>query len=83
VQQRTAAIVRAQGKVRILVVAEAFAGWQPGGAPAAYQIKDGRLVTSLGGVDFDVNVHKVNDRYYAARSNEFGHANYEILEVKE
>jgi hypothetical protein len=31
VQHRTAAIIRAQGKVRLLVVAEAFEGWQRGG----------------------------------------------------
>lgn len=48
------------------------------GAPAAYEIKDGRLVTSLGGVNFDVYVYRIGNRYYAARSNEFGYANYEV-----
>ena len=27
---------------------------------------------------FDVTVHKLADRYIAARSNEFGYANYEV-----
>jgi hypothetical protein len=53
------------------------------GAAAVYQIKDGLIITSIGGSDFDVFVYKVGNRYYAARTNEFGHANYEILEVKE
>lgn len=53
------------------------------GAAATYHIKDGLLNTSIGGNDFNVALYKVGDRYHAARSNEFGYANYEILEVKQ
>ena len=45
---------------------------------AAYEIRDGRIITMLGGTPFDVAVYKFGDKYVAARSNEFGHANYEI-----
>jgi hypothetical protein len=31
---------------------------------------------------FAVTVYKVDNKYIAARSNEFGYANYEIEEVK-
>jgi hypothetical protein len=53
------------------------------GAPAVYHIKDGMLFTSIGGVDFEAQVYKLGDRHYAARRDEYGHANYEILGVKE
>ena len=53
------------------------------GAPATYEISNGQLVTSLGGTDFDISIYRQGDRYYAARSNEFGHANYEILEIQD
>ena len=48
------------------------------GSPAPYEIKDGRIVTTLSGTPFDIMVYKVGDKYMAARSNEFGYANYEI-----
>jgi len=48
------------------------------GAPAHYEIKDGKLATMLGNVPFDVAVYKVGNKYVAARSNEFGFANYEV-----
>jgi hypothetical protein len=48
------------------------------GSPAPYEIKDGRIVTTLSGTPFDVMVYKVGDKYTAARSNEFGYANYEV-----
>ena len=48
------------------------------GSPAAYEIKDGRIVTTLSGTPFEVMVYKVGDKYMAARSNEFGYANYEV-----
>ena len=40
------------------------------------------IVTTLGGTPFDVTVYKVGDKYVAARSNEFGYANYEVEESK-
>jgi hypothetical protein len=55
----------------------AQSGYQ--GLPGAYQIKDGKIVTSLGNVPFDLAVYKVGDKYLGARSNEFGYANYEVV----
>ncbi len=42
-------------------------------------IQNGKLVISLGGTLFEVTVYKMGDKYIAARSNEFGYANYEIM----
>ena len=52
------------------------------GTPASYEIKENHLVTTLGGSPFEVTVYKTGDKYLAARSNEFGFANYEVTEVK-
>ena len=52
------------------------------GSPAPYEIKDGRVVTTLSGTPFEVMVYKIGDKYMAARSNEFGYANYEVEAVK-
>ncbi|MNE90088.1 hypothetical protein D3C80_1875640 [compost metagenome] len=52
------------------------------GVPAKYEIKDGHLVTTLGGPPFEVTVFEQNGKYMAARSNEFGYVNYEVEEVK-
>jgi hypothetical protein len=48
------------------------------GGREQYEIRDGRLTTTLGGTPFDVTVYALGDRYIASRSNEFGFANYEI-----
>jgi hypothetical protein len=48
------------------------------GGEAAYEIRDGRLRTELAGTPFEVSVYKLGDAYRAARSNEFGYANYEV-----
>jgi hypothetical protein len=48
------------------------------GAPAAYEISDGRIVTTIQNTDFTITVYKSGDKYLAARSNEFGFANYEV-----
>jgi hypothetical protein len=48
------------------------------GSAEAYRIKDGKVVTTIGNTPFEVTVYKAGDRYYGARSNEFGYANYEI-----
>ena len=53
------------------------------GAPAAYEIKDGQIVTTLVGTPFEVTVYKVGDKYVAARSNEFGYANYEVEQIED
>ena len=49
---------------------------------AAYEIRGGTIITTLDGTPFDVTVYKVGDKYVAARSNEFGYANYEVESVK-
>jgi hypothetical protein len=45
---------------------------------ASYEIKDGHIVTTLEGTPFELTVYKSGDKYLAARSNEFGYANYEV-----
>ena len=49
------------------------------GTPSAYTIKDGRIVTMLGNTPFQMTLYKAGGKYVAARSNEFGYANYEIV----
>jgi len=49
------------------------------GSPAAYAIKDGKIVTAIGNLPYYVTVYKLGDKYFGARSNEFGYANYEIV----
>jgi hypothetical protein len=52
-------------------------------SPAAqYEVRNGRIVTTLFGTPFEVTVYKVGDRHVASRSNEFGYANYEIEESR-
>ncbi len=43
-----------------------------------YTIRDGRLSTEIDGTTFEVTIYKIGSRYMAARSNEFGFANYEV-----
>ena len=49
------------------------------GSGTAYAIKDGAIVTTLGDMPYEAKVYKLGDKYLAARSNEFGFANYEIV----
>lgn len=48
------------------------------GVAAKYEIKDGRIITTVDGSPFEVAVYKTGDKYVAARSSEFGFANYEV-----
>jgi hypothetical protein len=48
------------------------------GTTSPYFINKGKLVNPLSGTPMEVTVYKLGDKYLAARSNEFGHANYEI-----
>ena len=48
---------------------------------AAYEIKDGHIVTTIEGTPFELTVYRSGDKYVAARSDEFGHANYELVKV--
>src|SRR5262245_61201671 len=52
------------------------------GGARQYRISNGHITTMLGGTPFQVAVYKVGDKYVAARSNEFGYANYEIEAMK-
>jgi hypothetical protein len=49
------------------------------GGETQYEIRDGRLTTTLSGTPFEVTVYRLGDEYIAARSNEFGYANYEVV----
>ena len=55
----------------------ALAGYR--GETTPYQITNGKLVTTLSQASLEITVYKLGDKYYAARSNEFGYANYEFL----
>ena len=43
-----------------------------------YQVCDGHLITYIGGTPFEVSVYKLGNKYLAARSDEYGYANYEV-----
>src|SRR4029079_11990714 len=49
------------------------------GATSPYYINNGKIVTTLVGTPLEVPAYKLGDKYYGARSNEFGYANYEII----
>jgi hypothetical protein len=49
------------------------------GLSDTYNIKNGKIVTALVGTPIEITVYKVGDKYMAARSNEFGYANYQII----
>ena len=50
----------------------------PSGLGAEYEIHDGHIVTTIEGTPFEVTVYRMGDKLVAARSNEFGYANYEV-----
>jgi hypothetical protein len=49
------------------------------GVSMAYYINDGKIVTAFAGAPVEVTVYKMEDKLFAARNNEFGYANYEII----
>jgi hypothetical protein len=49
------------------------------GSSSFYAIKDGTIQTTLGNAPYQVTVYKLGDKYFGARSNEFGYANYELV----
>lgn len=53
------------------------------GNSRTYNIVNGTIVTELVGTPLEVKVYKVGDKYLAARSNEFGYANYEMIPAVE
>ena len=51
------------------------------GLSQPYYINNGKIVTSLVGTPIEITVYKLGGKYYGARSNEFGYANYEVTSV--
>ena len=49
------------------------------GLTSAYKIEGGKLVVLVSQHPYAFTFYKVGDTYHAARSNEFGYANYEII----
>ena len=49
------------------------------GTTSPYKIEAGKLVTFVSQDPYAFTFYKLGDTYYAARSNEFGYANYEIV----
>ena len=49
------------------------------GMTSAYRIEGGKLVIPVSQEPYSFTFYKDGDTYYAARSNEFGYANYEII----
>ena len=49
------------------------------GISSAYSIQNGKIITTLVGTPFEIAIYKLGDKYFAARSNEFGYANYEVI----
>ena len=49
------------------------------GTTSPYRIEDGKLVTFVSQDPYALTFYKLGDTTYAARSNEFGYANYEIV----
>jgi Protein of unknown function (DUF3604) len=49
------------------------------GTTTPYKIEGGKVVTTISQDPFAVTIYKLGDTYYAARSNEFGYANYEMI----
>jgi hypothetical protein len=49
------------------------------GDSRSYFINNGKIVTALVGTPIEITVYKSGDKYLAARSNEFGFANYELI----
>jgi Protein of unknown function (DUF3604) len=49
------------------------------GSTKPYYINNGKIVTEIRGTPIEITVYKMGDKYLAARSNEFGYVNYEII----
>jgi hypothetical protein len=49
------------------------------GVTSVYFINDGKLVDPMSGSPVSITVYKSGNKYLAARDNEFGYANYEII----
>ena len=51
------------------------------GTTTSYKIEGGKLITMVSQEPYSYTLYKLGDTYYAARNNEFGYANYEIIPV--
>ncbi|MBE2241409.1 MAG: DUF3604 domain-containing protein, partial [Burkholderiaceae bacterium] len=51
------------------------------GLSNAYRIEGGKIVSYVGSAPYESVVYKLGDKYFVARSNEFGYANYELVPV--
>jgi hypothetical protein len=51
------------------------------GTVRTYAIQGGKILTDLVGTPLEVTVYELGDKYFGARSNEFGYANYEITQA--
>jgi hypothetical protein len=49
------------------------------GTTKTYTVMNGKILTDLVGTPIEISVFKLGDKYLAARNNEFGYANYEII----
>jgi hypothetical protein len=49
------------------------------GTTSAYRIEGGKLIIPVSQEPYSFTFYKVGETYYAARSNEFGYANYEVV----
>ena len=49
------------------------------GASRTYNIANGKIVTELVGTPIQITVYKLGDKYFGARSNEFGYGNYAMV----
>ena len=49
------------------------------GLSSPYEIKDSKIVTTIGNAPFEIALYKLGEKYFGARSNEFGYANYEVI----
>jgi hypothetical protein len=53
------------------------------GTTRPYTIANGKIVTMLSSTPIEIAVYRMGDKYVAARSNEFGYANYELIPAVE
>ena len=49
------------------------------GTTSPYKIEGGKLITFVSQDPYSLTFYKLGTNYYAARNNEFGYANYEII----
>lgn len=68
--------IGSEAEIPSLAANPALSGYR--GETTPYKITNGKLVTTLSQTPMEVTVYKLGDTYHAARSNEFGYANYEL-----